>query len=279
MKTIFDRMTTVAVILACWLFGVTNASADPMAYALLGGQDGGHYFGVLDLTTGAFSSRGDTGILLGELTATADGTLFGHSGQSLYTVNPNNGATSFVGSTSLVGFAGTSNGLFGIGLNLALNTFDLYSVNPGDGQSTLIGNTGLGIPPSVDNIDQGFSTGAPGLFVTIEQGPAGISQFFSIETITGTATLVGNAGINGLTGMVYENGTLYVGRDRFGLSLYTIDPSTAGVSFLANISNAPFQATGIWGLAPIPEPETYAMMLAGLGLLGFTARRRKQKGA
>jgi hypothetical protein len=27
----------------------------------------------------------------------------------------------------------------------------------------------------------------------------------------------------------------------------------------------------------IPEPETYAMMLAGLGLLGFMARRRKQK--
>jgi len=26
-----------------------------------------------------------------------------------------------------------------------------------------------------------------------------------------------------------------------------------------------------------PEPETYAMLLAGLGLLGFVARRRKQK--
>lgn len=32
-------------------------------------------------------------------------------------------------------------------------------------------------------------------------------------------------------------------------------------------------------LAPapaIPEPETYAMMLAGLGLMGFVARRRKK---
>jgi hypothetical protein len=28
--------------------------------------------------------------------------------------------------------------------------------------------------------------------------------------------------------------------------------------------------------APVPEPETYAMLLAGLGLLGFMARRRKE---
>ena len=31
--------------------------------------------------------------------------------------------------------------------------------------------------------------------------------------------------------------------------------------------------------APVPEPETYAMLLAGLGLLGFVTRRRKQKAA
>ncbi len=30
---------------------------------------------------------------------------------------------------------------------------------------------------------------------------------------------------------------------------------------------------------PVPEPETYMMLLAGLGLMGFVARRRRQGAA
>lgn len=36
-------------------------------------------------------------------------------------------------------------------------------------------------------------------------------------------------------------------------------------------------STTLYEVTAVPEPETYAMLLAGLGLLGFAARRRRQK--
>ena len=42
----------------------------------------------------------------------------------------------------------------------------------------------------------------------------------------------------------------------------------------ADVTNL-YQST----INPVPEPETYAMMLAGLGLIGFVVRRRKQQAA
>lgn len=49
----------------------------------------------------------------------------------------------------------------------------------------------------------------------------------------------------------------------------------SGISYLA-IANEVSNTTTLYSLAPVPEPETYAMLLTGLGLLGFSARRRKQ---
>src|SRR5450830_345663 len=37
-----------------------------------------------------------------------------------------------------------------------------------------------------------------------------------------------------------------------------------------------FSKTAVTALTPVPEPESYAMLLAGLGLMGTIARRRNQ---
>ncbi|HVW64916.1 MAG TPA: PEP-CTERM sorting domain-containing protein [Nitrosospira sp.] len=43
-----------------------------------------------------------------------------------------------------------------------------------------------------------------------------------------------------------------------------------------NVESASLGRTYVSAVDTIPEPETYVLLLAGLGLVGFIARRRKQ---
>ena len=54
---------------------------------------------------------------------------------------------------------------------------------------------------------------------------------------------------------------------------------TLNMSRLAGSYNDGYADNLSFVLSPVPEPETYAMFMAGLGLMGFLARRRKQKEA
>jgi len=50
-----------------------------------------------------------------------------------------------------------------------------------------------------------------------------------------------------------------------------------GLGHSTNGTNNDYLVWGVDVSAPVPEPETYAMMLAGLGLMGFVARRRRRR--
>lgn len=80
-------------------------------------------------------------------------------------------------------------------------------------------------------------------------------------------TLVGEWGNN--VGNYFSIGTNYAGTALdSSLKLFYFDsfqPDNTG-SIIADIN-----------VTAVPEPETYAMFLAGLGLMGFVARRRKNK--
>ena len=60
--------------------------------------------------------------------------------------------------------------------------------------------------------------------------------------------------------------------ENFGGNTQTITGASLTSSFVASATGA---GTELF-LAPIPEPETYALMLAGLGAVGFMARRRRR---
>ncbi len=56
--------------------------------------------------------------------------------------------------------------------------------------------------------------------------------------------------------------------------------SSSPIAYVTFWDDDPFPGAVYWdnmSVSPVPEPQTYAMLLAGLGLLGFVARRKENK--
>ena len=90
---------------------------------------------------------------------------------------------------------------------------------------------------------------------------------FSGATLNGVAFTLGAGGLGhnfGFTGLIPTTGSLIV--KVWGIAAPAL---AAGTAISASYG-------GSMSVSPVPEPETYAMMMAGLGLVGFMARRRKK---
>jgi len=89
------------------------------------------------------------------------------------------------------------------------------------------------------------------------------------DTKLGTLTFVDPDGGVGRDSNISQSGD-----DPLHIDLQGADGNARAGTIFAAVSESPI----LTPVSPsLPEPETYAMLLAGLGLMGFAGRRRKQK--
>ena len=104
----------------------------------------------------------------------------------------------------------------------------------------------------------GTSIPAVGMSMTLTSNGAAVA---SVASIPSALTSFGTKAVYGYSFSGLTAGTKY------SLTVSGTDASVLGTNYTFNIAAQ--------NVAAVPEPETYAMLLAGLGLIGSIVRRRK----
>ncbi len=245
--------------------------------------------GNLNINSGSFSAGGGTGNLtVNNLTlGSAAGGNAGHT---------QTGGSVTVSNTMTLGNAASSTGTYNLqGGTLTAGIID--TMNAGTASfnftggtlavGTFIGNLtnngGIlapGASPGTTMVQGDYTQGAAGA-LSIELGGTG-AGLFDVLAVSGTATLAGTLdaafwnGFNAAAGDSFDivsATNLLGGFDTLNLATlstglvwnvaYLYDQDVAGTDYLRLSVQA------------VPEAETYGMMLAGLGLVGWAAQRRK----
>jgi hypothetical protein len=135
----------------------------------------------------------------------ANGTLWDYTQGSGAAVN-SRAITPGFGTSTVTGIDFAADGTLFLMTSFADNR--LYKVNPATGASTLVGSTGL---PSVIEGDIGFDP-TSGVLYGLYNGnnPVG-NQFFTLNTSTGAATVIGTVAGDDPSGLAFDNsGQLWV---------------------------------------------------------------------
>jgi hypothetical protein len=145
--------------------------------------------------------------------------------------------------------------------------------------------TGSGIGDAI--WDLGFQASNAAIFNTIDHGPLPLEAiestvYLSNDKITWTQAVTQRVWLEGFmanTGIHWDGFTYAVGTGTIDTFRYASIIWGGPGGLQADGDN---EINGVMGLqadftaGPVPEPETYAMLLAGFALLGFWTRRRRQ---
>lgn len=102
---------------------------------------------------------------------------------------------------------------------------------------------------------------------------------FSLRYLSGSGSILGNSGNiffqNSLSATQWNQITFQAAAIPMGTRAVFLEINTAVGPLLDGRPNAIFIDDISLNLTPIPEPGTYALLLAGLGVVGLYARRRR----
>ena len=135
-------------------------------------------------------------------------------------------------------------------------SFTLYNIDlSAFGSKSFIGSMAVdGITPtSVTTVAGG---GVSSVSISPGGGPGG-SFDFRYDTASGSDRLTSGESVSW---------------DAFGLGSSAL-PGNGDLAL--HVQSTIFSDSSAWYISPVPEPETYAMLLMGLGLIGFSLRRQR----
>ena len=261
------RLRTIASALFAGLCAGQLAYADPILW--VGDQLG--KLGTVDVATGTVSVVGSMGSVMTDIAFSPTGNLYGVDLGNFYSINATTGVSTLIGSL------GTSvNSLvFDASGTLYAANKSLYTINVGTGAATLVGNGGTSYSSSGDLAFVGGN-----LYLS----SVGIGDnLMRLDSATGVGTLVGSIGFSSVFGLATDNNINLYGMS--GTQVINVNVSTGAGSLLLDYGGKGLGA--VWGSAfvseaappvgAIPEPEIYAMLSVGLGLIGWVGRRKKLK--
>lgn len=147
------------------------------------------------------------------------------------------------------------------------------------------GDVGYGGLDAVGSVIQTWSNNKAGLNIdgnpyNTQAAPANLGF---ANLVTGTENVQYDASTNvlSMTGTLNVDDSIYNISDSRSIDLSAKFGSTMTMGFTGatggSYADQRITSLSVNSVAAVPEPETYAMLLGGLGALGFVARRRKSQ--